>query len=370
MLGINEGLSVPEPAFGGMTALHRDRMLAGRVAMLQVLGAGVVRSTPHTFPRFTPREMPTGHFDDGDAWLVAAGALEVIATIAPWATPSEGLASGAYLPRDLDAWRAWAGELARHYVAVDAWEIDNEPNLRNRRPPRGIEGRPPDAAYETPAEYAAVYDAAAEAIRAVRPDAVVVLGGIYQPGQPWAAEYLAEVLRLVRIPPDAISVHCYPTNLADLRRGMRTTRTVAPGVPVWVTETGWSAAQGEDEQARMLPAVIGALLGEGADRVLWHPLLEGEDAAATPGAFRDNALFAGGSARPAAMVFARLATALADVDPTSLEDDGTVLSTDRGWLVYDGTADLPAGATVALDLLTGETAPAPPTVRAPAWLPR
>ncbi len=409
LIGVNEALAVPRPALVPMSGMVRDHTLAARAALARGLGARVIRTTPNAFPGLSPAQTPVGRWENADAFFAtaAAGNLTVIATLAPWDTPEAGVAAGGYVPADLPGWQTWVRAVVERYDGdgVDdapgnsppiTWEVDNEPDLHHARPPRGLEGQPPPKDYETPEEYAEVFVATSAAIREADPGATVLLGGIYQLGNPRGRAYVETVLANGGATADGLSAHCYfdGDSLAAIHHLMAVARAIAPQLPVWITETGVPATIDPSRertrnatwvtpewQARMVPAVIGAMLAEGAERVLWHPLVEAPDAARSPGAFRRNALFVGveggigdTTARPAAAVFARLTAILADADARSLTEvpaaGGRVLETDRGWLVFWGAPVPPTGAKTAVNLMTGETVPLDAFVTAPAWLTR
>lgn len=409
MLGVNEALAVPRPALIPMSSMVRDHTLAQRGGMVGQLGARIIRATPHAFPSLTPEKTGPGRWGDADAFFSAAAAanLSVIATLAPWDTPEEGVAAGGYVPKDMAAWRTWVGLVVERYDADGTddfdgdtpditWEVDNEPDLHHARPPRGLEGQPPPKDYETAEEYARVFVATFGAIRRADAAANVLLGGIYQIGSPTGQAYLKTVLANGGMNADGLSVHVYfdADNLAPIHHDMQVARDLAPDMPVWVTETGVPAtadptrARTRDAtwvtpewQARMVPAIVGAFLSEGAEAVLWHPLVEAPDAGQSPGAFRRNALFVGveggigdATPRPAAAVYSRLATILAKVETGSMHEieaeGGRLLQTNRGWLVFEGTVRPPEGTETMLDLLTGRVGAVPSEVAAPAWLQR
>ena len=110
--------------------------------------------------------------------------LPVIGSTPAWARRDPERASP---PRDAGEFARFAASAARRYgpSGIRVWEIWNEPNTAGSWPPE------PD-----PAAYAALLQAASEAIRAVDPDATVVSGGLAaaaETGPPGAIRHHAAV---------------------------------------------------------------------------------------------------------------------------------------------------------------------------------
>lgn len=112
--------------------------------------------------------------------------LAVLDTSPDWAQPPERPHSRTAPPTFPGDFAAFARAFAERYGShIDAYQIWDEPNLASH-----WGGQPAN-----PAEYAALLRAAAEAIRAVRPDAVIVTAGL-APTIETGPENLSDVLYL------------------------------------------------------------------------------------------------------------------------------------------------------------------------------
>jgi hypothetical protein len=399
VFGINEGVTAPPGAkfFGdqGVT-----RLLQARAATVADLGATFTRATNHTTPPLNWWANRREHdpWEASDRWFAALGSLEAVVVISPWPSARTALYTPSYVPRDMTGYAAWVQQVVERYdgdgvadmpgliANVAAWEVDNEPDLHHTVAPRGAASDARPEQFETPSEYARVLVATAAAIRRADPSALVLSAGIYRPMTEEGAGYLRDVLAepgaLDAI--DAVSIHCYfaGESLEIPHRAMLAARAAAPALPIWVTETsvpseGRIKKLTPEYQARMLVALHGALLAEGADRIAWHTLVDAPREEG-PGSLSRNALFtteglgAALEPKPAALAYRRLAHALAPVSTASLReiaaDGGRVLEADRGWLVFEGTVGVPAGAVAVTDLLTGKELALSAPVPAPAWV--
>lgn len=412
VLGINEGIAIGGGGGaerGGL--LRSDRMVAGtltrRARQVVDLGARIVRATNHTFPPLNAMAMERSGWDweAPDRYFAAAGAagLDVIVVIGPWPSARTGAYTERYVPEDLDAYATFVRRVVERYDGdgvddmpglerpVLAWEIDNEPDLHHGTAPRGRTGAAPDD-FETPEQYATVLLTTARAVREADPEAFVLSGGLFRPMAPKGREYLQRVVAVPGVLDaiDGVSLHCYFTedSLAPVHRTMETARELTPGLPVWITETsvpsdGRDAWVDADWQAGMVAGIVGAFLAEGADRVLWHTLVDpAEPPREGPPGFWSNSLLRtvrdGGVARfeekPAGAVFRRLAARLAPTAVSSYReiaaDGGRLLETDQGWLAFEGAPRVPEGARTVEDLRTGEVGPAGDVAEAPAWIAR
>lgn len=404
VMGINEAVSVPLEAMGGLrTPLWERDVLRRRGDATAALGSRLVRASSHVWPylnhhQFEEREIGFGEADRFFQTLGAHG-LDVVVVIGPWPGARTALYTKHYLPDDLDAYGAWVQQLVERYdgdgvedmpgleARVVAWEIDNEPDLHNASPPRGVEPDDIVSGFQTPQEYATVLLATERAIRRADPQAMVLSGGIYRPMTASGRDYLERVLEVpgVRDAIDGISLHCYfsENNLGRVRDSMATVRELSPELPVWITETSVPSDSrrpwiNEDWQARMVAGVYGAFLAEGADRVFWHSLTTPPARAKSePRGFGSNALMAssdeeGWVPKPAALVYERLAAHLASVEMASVHEvavsGGRLLATDQGWLAFWGEPHPPDEARIVHDLMTGERRPVQGPVTTPAWL--
>ncbi|RME24244.1 MAG: hypothetical protein D6798_11635 [Deltaproteobacteria bacterium] len=406
-VGINEGVSIPQ-AFvtsGRITPDQEPAMLVADAAAVVDLGAGAVRANTATYPWLSwwNSRRQGGGWSRADAWIraVTDAGLEPLVMVGPWPGNRTANYTDRYVPDDLDAYAAWVGRVVERYdgdgiddmpglrAPVRAWEVDNEPDLHNSVAPRGGRSRVDPARFETPAEYARVLAVTAAAIRAADPDAVVLSAGFYRPhtdpGRDWIERWLAEPG--VRDSFDVLSLHCYfdGDDLDRVARTLATWKATAPDKPLWVTETGVPSAGrkpwiSEEWQARMAVAVVGAFLAGGADRVFWHTLADPPpNPASRRSPFASHSLrrtSADGTLvdKPAGTTFRRMMAHLGPTDPRSYQprDDGDarMLQTDRGWLLYWGTAVAPAGAREAIDLRSGDGRPLSTPIPAPAWFAR
>jgi len=187
-------------------------------------------------------------FDDTIAGSLAVEGLQWLPIVdyAPgWAGTQP--ATGHSPPHAVDQYAAFAGALAGRYGAggefwrqhpelaarpVDTYEIWNEPDNSLFWSPA------PD-----PAAYARLYLAARQAIRAVAPDARVIVGGLTEP-----ARFLPALIRAapgLRSQIDGVGIHPYaPTPgavMARVRRARATLSALGLGqAPLYVTEFGWT----------------------------------------------------------------------------------------------------------------------------------
>lgn len=407
MLGINEGVALPGTSLTvGRSSILDRPTLQRRAMQVRGLGATLVRAGSHTYPHLNWQEM-TEDPERGWAWaddffsVLGEADLDVIAVIGPWPGARTAVFTEQYVPEDLEAYGEWVEAVVERYDGdghqdmpgltrpVLAWEVDNEPDLHHAMPPRDPQGKPMEpGTFETPSEYAEVLLATSRAIRRADPDAFILSGGLYRPMTPKGVEYLREVLAVEGVTEaiSGISLHCYlaQDDLDVIHLAMENFRELAPGKPIWITETSvpsmgqmpWMTPQW---QAKMVVAIHGAMIAEGADRILWHTLVD-PPTRQGPTGFRYNALYwtrrDGGMARreikPAGEAYQRMAERLGPVELDRVRavrsGDGLLLEAPEGWLVYWGTVDTPAGAAQAEDLTTGEIVPVGDTVTAPAWL--
>lgn len=166
----------------------------------------------------------------------------------------------------------FVGAVVKKYPEITAWEIVNEPNVR-----QSFDGGPYG--------YACNLVHAAQAIRKINPKALVVFGGIsVDPKSPYDG-WLEKVLKHPRAMDsfDAANIHVRGSlehvadAVAQARRAF--SRYAGRAVPLWVTEhgfptdekfqKGWDErfASGEAGQARYLKQSVPALLNAGAAMV-------------------------------------------------------------------------------------------------------
>lgn len=417
IFGINEAVSIPEKhiQLGLYTPEQEASLLAEDAAAAYAVGARLVRGPTQVYPyldrlRF---EAQGGDFTRADRWVqaVQGAGLTPLMMVSPWPGNQTAGYAPTYLPDDLDAYAAYVRRVVERYdgdgqddmpglrEGVHLWEVDNEPDLHNSRPPRDMKAALPPEQFQTPAEYARLLALSAEAIRQADPQARVLMAGLYairnEAGRRYAAELAKQPGFLDSF--DIANIHCYfdQDELTPVELSLDEVRRLAPGKPIWVTETsvpadGDPSWQDERWQGRMVAAIYGAFLAGGADRVFWHTLADPP----VPSQTRRNLPFATNSLlklppppmgsrppsvasgppedKPAGQVYRRLAALLGPTDPALWREvpasGGRLLDVGTGWLVFWGTPTLPAGAGAATDLLTGEVLPAGATVSAPAFV--
>jgi hypothetical protein len=135
----------------------------------------------------------------------------------------------------------WADHPELPYLPVTAYEVWNEENALAFWHPQD----------DAPERYADLYLATRDAIKAVDPDATVVVGGLAlgQPGQ--ATDEVEFLTRMFAARPDlrgrvdAIGLHPYQPTLQDVYARLARFRQAVDGlagpqVPIEITEVGWS----------------------------------------------------------------------------------------------------------------------------------
>ena len=155
--------------------------------------------------------------------------------------------------------RFWAEHPELPYRPFRAWEVWNEPNLR-----QFWDAREPD-----PEEYARLVVETRRVLRAADPHARIVSGGLgwrYSGGR-----YLRAVLEEAGgCAVDAVGIHPYAPTPARAMRALEEARSIADaagarGVPLWTTEIGWkvrdrgyAGVPSETAQARSMQRFAGA----------------------------------------------------------------------------------------------------------------
>jgi hypothetical protein len=147
---------------------------------------------------------------------------------------------------------------------IDYWELWNEPDLANETPCHPADWGPA----LTPAQYLAMWNAAAPAMRAIDPTIKLVGPATANATTGYSPEYVPTLLAGARIPPDVVSFHGYggwentqgdeeifdgganTDGLAGIVAGLARVRAWAPGKPVWVTEINVNADWGDDPAGR------------------------------------------------------------------------------------------------------------------------
>lgn len=404
LLGVNEGLSVPSR--GPFDRIGASATLARRTTMLRDLGAGLVRVNSHGWPGTNHLEWKGPADLDRAVKAAESAGVDLVVVIGPWPGARTAAFTSRYVPDDLPAYAAWVTSVVERYDGdgaddvpglarpVRIWEVDNEPDLHNSVAPKGpdvAEDFDPTA-YQTPAEYARVLVATSAAIRDADPGATVLSGGLFKPASGPGRAYLESALSEpgAHAAIDGLSLHCYfaEDSLNAVARTMETARSVAPGLPVWITETSVPSEPGAEHvdelfQARLVVGIVSAFLAEGARAVLWHTLSDTQGAGESiePRGFASNSLFRALRAKettvepkPSALAFSRLAHRLAGLESADVAevpaDGGRLLETPGGWIAFWGEPAVPPGGGTVTDLLTGETASPGERVVAPAFVAR
>lgn len=408
-LGVNEGVAIPQAwVRQGQVAPEAEApLLQADTAALVGLGARLVRANTATYPwlSWSAAQADPQTERRADAWVQAmqAAGLEPLVMLGPWPGNQTAAYTDAYVPQDLPAYQAWVAGVVERYDGdglddmpglrgpVRYWEVDNEPDLHNSVAPRDGGGKVPPEDFQTPAQYATVLIATAQAIRGADPAAVVLSAGLYRSQRPQGRQWLEQLLAQPGAVEafDVLSLHLYfhEDSLEPVAQALATWRATTPDKPLWVTETGVPSVDraphiGPDWQGRMVAGVYGALLAGGADRILWHTLADPPQRTGP----RDRSPFASHSLlrsdgaggppqdKPAGAVYRRLAACLEGVDIDTLAevpaDGGRLLSTGTGWLAFWGSPTAPPDAGPVTDLRTGAVHPPGATIDAPACVAR
>lgn len=407
--GINEALSVP-------SVLVRNRTVSGSQQAAELvedsrgvaaLGATVVRANSHTYPFFNHKQYSNNAVvsqERADRYfsVLSESGLDMVAVIGPWPGIQTGNYTDHYLPDDMDAYAQFVEDIVERYDGdgiddapalhpVLAWEIDNEPDLHNRVPPRGAKRDVDPSTFQTPEEYAEVLLVTAAAIRRADPDATILSGGMYNVRASAGADYLETLLSIEGVldAVDVLALHCYSDDdsLDAIEQTLAVGARLAPGKPIWITETGASSQgkhrwQSEAWQAQMVVGIHAAALIGGAERLFWHTLADPPQRSNTRSMpFSHHSLMAtqkstwegGGSTsrvkKPSGEAYTRLIGHLAAVPRSDISElpaaGGRLMAAGDSMLAFWGTPELPPGDWVFEDLLTGARIDTP---TAPAWI--
>lgn len=417
--GINEAISVPSAlVFSARISGEQQRAeLAADAADTRSLHARTVRANSHTYPFFNHQRFskaPQRALTRADRYFEVVGeaGLEPVMVIGPWPGIQTANYTDHYLPDDIDSYASFVERIVERYDGdgvddmpgllqpVRAWEVDNEPDLHNRVPPRGAKRTVDPSSFETPAEYATVLLATAAAIRRADPQATILTAGIYNIRSASGRAYLEAVLATPGVldTVDAISLHCYSDedSLEAVERTIDIGAQVAPGLPIWLTEIAVASDDrkpwvDEDWQAKMVVGIHAVALARGVERVLWHTLADPPARAgkAHEQPFSSHSLLRSlhsswerelpeGTAlrepKPAGIAYARLAEHLDGVSRSEIAElpasGGRLLQVGEDLLAFWGEPVLPEGAWRTEDLRTGAEAPAGARATAPAWIVR
>ncbi|MCK6525304.1 glycosyl hydrolase, partial [Myxococcota bacterium] len=253
------------------------------------------------------------------------------------------------------------------------WEVDNEPDLKNSLAPKGAVVRYDPKSFCLPDQYARVLLATSKAIKAADPGAFVLNGGLYRPHTPQGAAYMRSLFAVPGVLDaiDGVSIHAYFSSKDDaaLDRAVSLAEELAPGKPVWITETSVPAVSeeaahvNEDYQAQTLARVIALALQRGVAHVFWHSLNDPPNRPPGHNAFWSNSLYRAGAnpgdpltMKPAGYAYQALAQALAEVPRDQVVAAADKVQIGAATLVLDGQLTVDPAAQVALRL--GEPTPA------------
>jgi hypothetical protein len=234
---------------------YTPAQIDGQLAALAATGATLARSDA-LWEAAEPAP-PTGGshrydwtFADRIAGALAARGLRWLPIIdysAPWAQsvpgkdhspPSDPAAYAAYAAAFAARYGSggsfWTAHPELHAEPVAAYEIWNEPDN-------------PVFWYPAPnaAAYAALYGQARAAIRAVQPDAQVIVGGLTNPRRFVPGMLAADPALRGAI--DGVAIHPYGRTPLRVLRSVREARLTLDSlglqpVPLWITELGWTTS--------------------------------------------------------------------------------------------------------------------------------
>ena len=383
LFGINEAISIPE------RTLRRDKprppavraMLAADARAVVDLGGRWVRAHTAVLPSLYWRKYarnPEQAIAGMDLWMrvVQAAGLSPLVMISPFPGNHTSSATPAYVIDDHESYAAYVTAVVERYdgdgiddmpgllAPVHAWEIDNEPDLKNTARPRDAARDFDPSTFCTPEQYAAVLIETAALIRAADDRAVVLNGGFYRPMTDTAYRYMSA---LFAVPGalesiDVLSLHVYHSgrDMARMERAVATGRELAPGKPIWITETNVPSVPAsrsepwvsERYQAEMVVRTYVTALRLGVEKVFWHTLNdpppdhEGRSGPNMSNHSLYRATEADGALelKPAGRAYAALTEALAGVDWSQVQDvpieGGELLRAGDRWILI-GTSGQP-----------------------------
>ena len=274
------------------------------------------------------RRYPNWQLIDDKVQALAAHGLRwepVICFSATWSETVPGDYASA--PADAGQFAAFTATLARRYgpggsfwsehpglapVPVRSYELWNEPNA-------AVFWHPQDSA---PEAYADLYARARDAIRQVDGSARVVVGGLASPGADVlpADRFVARMFAHrpdLRGNVDAVAYHPYAATIAGVYSLLAAFRraldaAAGPGVPIEVTEIGWTSTETAEHRRAANLAALAATLPRsdcGVDRLMPYawigPERDPHDRLQWFGIVNRD-----GTARPSAAAFARTAKAM------------------------------------------------------------
>jgi len=247
-------------------------------ALVSELGVEWVREDFH-WHRVQPRpDVWDWTFTDAAMRALLSREIKVLGVLGPsvgWATPFSGDTPNdvSYYAPDPDAFVEYVrGVVTRYRRYIHHWELWNEPD-------HPVFWRPaPD-----PAAYAELLIRSARTIRAIDPEAKVLIGGV----NPFDTTFLRTVAEHGAWDAfDIIAIHPYVNpyapedgNLAAAADGVRALAQQYGQKPIWATELGWASGPSDrdavgrtngDEQANFLVRAMLTLWQAGVERSFWY----------------------------------------------------------------------------------------------------
>lgn len=352
--GVNAGdlFALPESAWD----VQLEAIRSGGIATVRL--PAVWSNLEPRSPDSDGRRYDSWELIDGQVAALARHGLRwepVIAFTATWDETVPG--DDASAPARVEPFADFVAALARRYgpggvfwdehpdiapVPVGAYELWNEPNASAFWHPQQT----------APEAYAELYAAARDAISRVDGSARVVIGGLASPGGGVIAAGRFVARMLARRPDlrghiDAVAYHPYAPTLAGVYRQLARFRrqlddAAGPGIPIEITEVGWTTADTpEAARAAALAALARSLPRSdcGVDRLMPYAWIGPEQ---DPG---DRLQWFGianrdGSARPSAAAFTQAARSMRR---TSVQTKPVVLCQPRLRLGLTAVVPRPGG---------------------------
>ncbi len=390
ILGINEAVSIPAQILARQrpspeqvkTWLREDAKAA------RAVGARWVRSHTAVYPNFSHHQFQAQGrgYAAMDVWVqvVQEEGLKPLIMLSPWSGNATGVETSEYVVADEAAYTAWVTAAVERYdgdgvddmpgllAPIRHWEVDNEPDLKNSLPPKAGANRYDPAKFCVPTQYARVLLMTSKAVKAADAGATVLNGGLYRPHTPQGAEYMRSLFKTPGVldAVDAVSIHAYfsSKDVVALERAIDLAAEVAPGKPVWITETSVPAVDdkvphvNETYQAQTLARMIALALQRGVAHVFWHSLNDPPIRPQGLNNFWSNSLYRAGATpndpltmKPAGYAYQALAQALAEVPRDEVVATAASVKMGSSTLVLDGkvTVDPDHHAVIRM----GEQAP-------------
>ena len=318
MLGINEAISIPGRMLDEnmFTENEIGERLQADARAARDVGARWVRSHTAVHPTLHWQKWkrnPNAALRQMDGWVAAAQAqgLKPILMISPWSGNHTATMTKQYLPPDATGYGTYVQQVVERYdgdgwgdapglrAPIHTYEIDNEPDLKNTQVPRGASRDYVASSFCTPEEYAEVLVTTARHIRAANPYATILNGGFYRPMTRTAYRYMERLFAQPGVLESfqVLSLHVYHsgTTMERFEQAIAYGRELAPGKPIWITETNVPSDKSrsepwlnEDYQAEMVVLTYMTALQLGVEKVFWHTLHDPPGSGKRKGPGMDN----------------------------------------------------------------------------------